>query len=277
MAAVAVELCESDTGRQGQSNVKRYLVTGAATRDDANTATLAFAPTTVGQLVRQPADIAPIDGWDESWFVTLEYGQNSLDPYQRDEMSFALDMTEGTGHVTMAIVHQADYAAAGGTAESHGGAINVVRSGADVSVEGIDVPIPSCKFSRTIYVHPDDLTAAYLNVLYTYKGGYNNATFTVTTDDGVSFVFATGEVTFLGAQMQKQGRTGNWPVVQNFKAEPNLSGATIGPFTGVNKLGADYIWFEFGPGKGTQQIVAKPLQAHVERVAYARNFADLVP
>lgn len=282
MAATATELHESNEGKKKNSNTKRYLVQAAATIDDAYAAVEGVAPTTLaGGLVRQQPDAAPIPGFDSAWFVTVEYGTQDMDPFQRDEQSFSLDMTQGTARITQAKSHMDDYAAAGfGVAPNHGGAINVTQSSTgELSVEGVDLPIPSCNFTRTIYVSPGDMTNSYLNKLYSLKGCYNNATWTITTDDNVSFIFAAGEVTYLGSSMQKQGRAGNWPVVQNFRAEINLEAATIGPFTNVDKLGADYIWFEFVTKKdpGSARLVSVPAFAHVERVADPANFDDLEP
>lgn len=281
MPAAVAELHESNAGKRGQDRTKRYLVTDATTYDDACDAVEGVAPSAIGSLVRQPVDVAPIEGFDNAWFATVEYATVDSSPFELGEEEFSLDMTGGSATITQAREHKADYALSGfGTAPNHHGAINVSRSSSgELSVEGVDYPIPSMEFTRTIYVAPEDMTEAYIRKVYLAKGCHNNAEWVVTTDDGVTFTFAAGEATFLGASMSKRGRVGNWPIVQRFKAEPNLTSATIAGFTGVNKLGSDYIWFEFTPDKDNtaKKMVAKAVYAHVEGLGDPYDFSELVP
>lgn len=273
--ALIYEFSDSGGGTEDQSRQLRYLVTNAADYDAAKTIVATTRPDNIGSLVPQPADIQTIPGLEQSWSVTVDYAPQDWTPFDRDEQEFAIDMTEGTATITQALEHKSDYAATGfGTAPNHQGAINVNN---DYTVDGVEYPIPSFSFTRTIYVDPEDLTQAYIEKLFTMKGGTNNATWTINTDDGVTMVFAAGEVRFLGAQLQKRGKGGNWPVVQRFTAEPNLVGATIGPFTDVNKLGSDYIWFEFRTKLGSENLISVPAFAHVEKLAPDKDFTLLVP
>jgi hypothetical protein len=278
MPVEILELGQSDGGTEKQSHQKRYFLRGSTVIADIYQAMRDTAPTTIGTLVRQPPQADPIPGTTDGWFGVVDYAVGSSEPYENGESSFSMKIGGGTAKMTQAIAHVEDYVATGVDApkRNHGGAIGVDAEG---GIEGVEVPVPGMEFSRTLYVATEDMTQSWAAQIFFLCGRKNDAPWTVTTDSGRTLTFDAGEVTFLFQEENERGKTGGWVCVQHFRAEPNLSNASLSGFTGITKDGADYIWFEFGPvfDDAAKAKLTKATHAHVEQTALDGDFNNLEP
>jgi hypothetical protein len=193
------------------------------------------------------------------WEVTARYGKR--EPKETGESSFSFDTGGVTTHITQSLITVNKYAAGGGTAPDCQGAIGVTGD----SVEGTDITVPVYNFTETHYITDAAVTGAYKLALFQLTGKVNNGTFKG---------FAAGEVLFLGASGAKRG-TDDWEITFRFAASPNVTGLSVGPITGITKLGWDYLWVRYTDTEDENVLVKQPIAAYVERVYEQGNFASL--
>jgi hypothetical protein len=143
------------------------------------------------------------------------------------------------------------------------GTIGVTDSG----IEGVEVPLPALQFSVQRRFDEEFVTPAYLNILSNLTGTVNNAPF---------WGFEAGEVRFDGATgQQKLGKP--WDITFKFTRSQNAANLTIGPITGVAKLGWEYLWVRYKTTSDTaaKRIVQVPMGVYVETVANYVDFTAL--
>jgi hypothetical protein len=241
-----------------------YVLTG--TSDDVTAKVLIENSTAIyyNGLVRQSIQIEP-EWVDETtgegqWVATVRYGIRP--PNEVGESSFAFDTSGGTQHITQSLATIASYAASG-TPPNFGGAVGVTHD----SVEGVDITIPVYSFSETHFLDAAFVTPAYYGTLFNLTGKVNDAGF-----KGL----AAGECLFLGASGSKRG-TEDWEITYRFAGSPNRTGLVVGPMTGINKKGWEYMWVRYADSEDTvaKAIVKKPVAAYIEKVYDEGNFAGL--
>lgn len=244
----------------------RYVVRG--TDDDlaARAALASEAPTTYDGLPRRTVGIEPGEA-PGVWEGEVRYGVESVDfggPPQTGESVFAFDTGGGAQHITQSKETLSTHAAPGvPAAPDFGGAIGVTAD----SVEGVDIVVPVYHFTETHYLADALVTTAYRGALFLLTGRVNNAPFKG---------FNAGEVLFLGASGSKRGQ-GDWEIAFRFAASPNASNLSVGPITGVDKKGWEYLWVRYGDDldEAADALVKRPVAAYVERVYDDGNFSLL--
>ncbi len=86
--------------------------------------------------------------------------------------------------------------------------------------------------------------------------------------------FAVGEVLFLGASGSQRGAD-DWEITYRFAASPNVTGLAVGPISGINKKGWEYLWVRYADAEDQNVLVKQPIAAYVEQVYELGNFSTL--
>jgi hypothetical protein len=280
---MSVEIWEKFGSRDGQASLRDsasdliYMVQGTA--DDAEayaaviagTAGLKQDPLSPLLLVRQSIAVTQVG--PTLWEATVHFGhpdrERSKEPEETgEEGDFSFDTTGGSQHITCS-PHggwQA-YPKPGEAAPDFQGAIGVSGPPDNRQVEGVDVQVPSLKFTRTKYQSASLVTPAWVKQLSRVTGRKNAAPF---------WGFDAGEVLFRGATGSRRGR-GDWAVNYHFDASQNIAGLQIGDIQGIAKLGWDYLWVYFEPVEdaNAMALVQRPKAAYVHKVVQDGDFGQL--
>lgn len=262
----------------------RWIVTGTDSKEDALVLLLATAPTDHLGFVRQQYTVEWIGG--PTWKGHVKYGVLGLGSGgvpvgvtpptptapggggagTQDVplgMGFAFDTTGRTVRITNSIETISATPVSGVTAPDFKGAINV----ADGKVEGIDIPAPSLRWSKT--VAKASLPMGYIRTLKNATGKTNDAEF---------YGFPAYSLIYMGATGQFVEGTG-WSVTHNFEHEETQTDLPIGS-SGIEvpeKKGSEVMWVYFKEAfdMTANDWVLRPLAAYVERVLRPWNFATL--
>jgi hypothetical protein len=208
-----------------------------------------------------------MDSWEaEVWY---DFARNTpvtnggTDPTTPDGPEFEFDIGTQQVKFTQAIAQEKYSPTGGATAPDFGLAINVTSEG----VDGVEVPIGTYTFSERHEFASTYVTPEYKAKVFRCAGKVNNAAFKG---------FQAGEVLFLGCKGSKRGKQ-PWQLEYRFAASENLTGATIGSFTGVSKKGHEYMWFSYEDDTDdtAHTLIKKPRGAYVATVIKSADFADL--
>ena len=266
MAIVCTEKIDSRQLTDTQSAELIYKITGTADEAAALAALKSTAPTVLHGLKRQPVTVEPVH-IDTArpdtclWTGTASYAPFEYsEPPQTGESVFNFDTGGGTQHITQSLQTAGRYP---GSAPDFKGAIGVTHD----NVEGVDITVPVYTFSETHYLAASQVTNAYKMTLFNLTGKVNNGSF-----KGL----AAGECLFLGASGSKRG-TDDWEITFRFAGSPNRTGLTVGPISGINKKGWEYLWVRYSDIEDTAShtLVKQPIGAYVEKVYEEGNFSSL--
>lgn len=194
------------------------------------------------------------EGGPDAWEFSANYDYTP----EPGEFTISIDTTGATVNTQLAYAQTA-FAATNETAVDYGDSINVDAQG---NPQGVDKIIPSLKLNVRAKIRESNITSAlaYAKVIANNTGKVNDATF---------LTFDRGELLFLGATGDIITNTD--PVLNfSFEASPNITNETIGTVTGINKLGWEYIWFDFKQ----KQDTATSLKTTVARAAYVAQVYD---
>jgi hypothetical protein len=181
-----------------------------------------------------------------------------------NDEEYTFDTGGGTQHITQSLETIQGYAAPGYGIADFEGAIGV----SDDRVEGCDIIAPKYEFSETHYLDNATVTLSYKLVIFNLTGKVNDATFRG---------FAAGECLFLGASGSRRGDE-RWGITFRFSCSPNRTGLSVGPITGIDKEGWQYLWVRYITDEDdtAKSLVQRPSQAYVERVYYSGDFTGLL-
>ncbi len=242
-----------------------YLVGYVASATAAVALALGDAPLTTtapnGRLLyRGPNDWENTEA-DDCFIVTVNY--RAFEATTSANFDYSYDTVGGTAHVTQSKETINNYAPPGKTAPDFKGAIGASETG----VEGADVPSGAFKWSETHDLPLSVANFSYGLLLYTLSPTTNNAPFRG---------FATGTVTFFGAQRAKKDEDFA-SLTYHFEAKPHATNLTAGDITGIEKKGWEYLWqrYEEDEDATANAIVRRPTSAHVERVLDPGDFSLL--
>lgn len=259
MATIIERFDSRETTRSSESPAVDLIYMVEGSEDDATVRALVEGtiPAIYAGLVFQSYHIAHQGGG--VWEVSARYGKSQ--PKETGDSSFSFDTGGGTIHVTQSLATLGSYAPPGKTAPSFQGAIGVSTD----SVEGTDITSPIYNFSETHYLPVAYVTGAYKATLFFLTGKVNAGGFKG---------FAAGEVLFLGASGSQRGED-DWEISFRFAASPNAMGLTIGPISGINKRGWDYLWVRYADAEDQHVLVKQPLAVYVEKLYEEANFGLL--
>ena len=262
-----IEGTEVTTGASPSVTLK-YFVDGAASENAALDAVLSACPSTYNGMPRQSRSAEPIS--DTKYLVTARYSpQESNDQGTTGsappESSYEFSTGGGSETMFVSLSTKQRVALPGGppAPDFHSG-VNVTNDGP----QGVERTVPIFNFSETHFKTAAAVSNSYVSTLFALTGTVNNAAFRG---------FAAGEVLFLGARGSKRGVNGDWEITYSFAASPNVTGGTIGGFTGINKDGWDYLWFLFEDKEdpNAEKVVRRPRAAYVEQIYKRGGFAGL--
>lgn len=196
------------------------------------------------------------DGGPEAWEFSASYDFTSRP--EPGAYTISVDTAGGTVNTQLAY-SQTEFPATGETAVDYGDSINVDAQG---NPQGVEKIIPSLKINVRATIKEVNVSTAlaYAKLIASLTGTVNDAAF---------LTFPRGELLFKGASgdiIANSDPTLNFA----FEASPNITGETIGTVTGINKLGWEYIWFDFKQ----KQDAATSLKTTVARAAYVARVYD---
>lgn len=272
MSITVVEKWDSQRITLGESPSVEisYLVMGTAEVGTAVEAMTAFSPSiqTVSGIGLTTAALLPRQTCEITGRLTANIVEGRVvwgfgsPPDEGDEL-----LSFDTGGGSQKIFQSSGtrrYAASGYTAPNFQGAIGV---GDDGNIEGVDVPIPALSFSKQRRFNANFVTQAYLNAVAQLTGSVNAAPF---------FGFAAYSVRFDGATgQQRPGKP--WDVTFKFTVSPNATNLSVGPITGIQKRGWEYLWCRYRTVVDTSanRLVKVPYAAYVEQVLPVNDFSVL--
>jgi hypothetical protein len=187
------------------------------------------------------------------WDVVVNY--QIADQKNQHEPSFGFDTSGGTTHITQSFGTK-KY---GSNAPDFKGAIGV----RDKEVEGVDIIMPSLKFTETWQIPFGGVTVAYIKTLAGITGRVNDSPWRT---------YDAGEVLFMGASGQSQ-TDGYVPVQFTFEASQNAT-LSIAGIDNIQKNGWEYLWTYYKDTGDTDAklLLKKPNYVYVETVYQPADF-----
>ena len=131
---------------------------------------------------------------------------------------------------------------------------------AQLNVAGVEVPVPTFKWTETHYVLDSFVTTSQVAAWYAVAANpISKYTFRS---------FAAYEALFLGVSGSIRHRGGDWELNFSFAASPNMTSLTVGSITGISKKGWQYLWprvvpYQSAPG---DPIIPKIQHVYVDDV-----------
>jgi len=261
-ATIAEKLGSGD--RTNEQKDKLYIIQGTTNEDTAYDLLAATSPTSLNGKPRDTLSVSNVEKSNSIWIGEVSYVNADLasEP-EVGTNTFSFSTGGGSRHITQAIANiQIKYPT--DTAPDRKGAVGVA---ADGSVTGIDLDDSIYKWSRTFSVADAKVTNAYKARLTALTNSVNNGTF-----DG----HAAGSAKFEGASGSKRG-DGDWDITQNFAAIQNVTDATIGDITDIDKDGWDYLEVAYKTVEDGGKLVSQPSAVYVSQVYPTGDFAQLSP
>lgn len=290
MALIWVEDNESRSativrlGKKAQSTyVKSYKIFGSA--DDvavhADVNQKVSASLLYWQYPGQPLNKLHVDSYsleylgDDAWQLKLTYVKEGAEDSQQSQplkRTRSFDTSGGTAHKTQA-EDETRYPTGGNNAAPN---MNKAIGVDGDSVAGVDVVIPSFKWTETYDVPSAYVTSSYIASLGRLTG---------TVNDGSFRGFPAGEVLFLGAsgshEWDTQKGDGPWTLTYNFVQSPNAgSGQTlppiaVGSISNISKKGHEYLWVRYESAVDGSDLLKRPKHVYVNKVYRETNFSAL--
>jgi hypothetical protein len=197
-----------------------------------------------------------------TWLCTGHY-KSPVSDRQTNDASFSFTTGGGTQHITCSLQTIQKKGAPGVTPPDCQGTIG--NTGDEVA--GVDIYVPTFSFKVTFYVSPGNMSPTYVASLKTLSGKVNEDPIMLNVD-GVDFTFNPGELLFINGEGSKRQGISDWEFTLNCMGADNVMNQTIGPITGINKDGFDYVWVRHDKNADAtaQVLVNPPVAAYVERV-----------
>jgi hypothetical protein len=239
-----------------------YIVRGTTDPGEARTWLRAKAAASYDGMPIGKARVEEIAGVEGgAWLGRVRYTL-SADRKQVGESQFRFETRGEKEKITNSKETISKHAADGGDALDFKSLINVTPEG---RVEGTTILKPTYQFSETH--HFDSVSDSFKATLFSLTGKVNNAAF----KGGEA-----GEILFLGASGSKTG-TDPWAITFSFAGRPNETDKSIGPITGIDAKGWEFIWVRHETQEQTspKALVRRPKYAYVEKVYEEADFSQL--
>ena len=244
----------------GSSGTREYLIADAADLDEARTQLLADAPATWETggktLTLQADECEAYESAEGAIYGVTRYSPAALGDLPAGTTAFSFDTSGGTQRLIRSIA-TTSY---GTSPPSTQNLIGVTKDGA----EGVDIVAPVFNYQVTKRYAILDVTQAYIAAIFAATGTVNSATFTVTTDDGITFSFAAGENLYLGGSGGVV--EGEVEITHKFSASQNATGLSVGGISGIAKKGWEYLWVLWEDTVSNAFLIKKARAVYVEQV-----------
>jgi len=263
------------TSGDKKSASREYIVTGTADADTALELVDGAAPKSFSvagvTVYKTSVDVSPES--TNIWTGSVEYSEKDKDPDDSEEDqndngwggSISFDTAGGTGNVTTSL----KTTSSGYNSEvlkatpNFNGLINV--SGKDV--KGIDLVQPGLKFSESHEMPFEKITTEYARQIASITGSVNSGSFRG---------FDAGEVLFTGCSGSTKSAE-LYTLSFSFICHANADALEVGPFSGINKKGHEYLWVFYTDTDDaeSESLVKTPAAYYVEQVYPEADFASL--
>jgi len=252
------------TGGEDPSAEVTYIIRGTTSEVDAYASLLSKVESEYLGLVAKSTRLEPSDTANNIWEGSIRYGKRVRPP---GTITLSFDTAGGTQQITQSLGTFDVVGLPGENPADFLGAIGVNND----TVEGVSINVPQFTWTETRIFDYDYIPASYSAILYHLTGTVNATPFRW---------FAAGEVLFLGASGSTREESDNnivWEISYKFAASPNETDLTVGPLTGINKRGWDYLWvrYETREDKVAKRLVEMPVAAYVEQVYRFSDFGAL--
>ena len=245
----------------------RYIAIsdGGDDQDDAYAHAIANTDATIGALTRQNLEVEDGEA-NNTFIVDVEYGwpnYQAPDPPATGNSSFSFEIGTETANIKISPNTISGDAPDARPVPETKGYINITEDG----VDGVDVLVPTYRFSETHYKAVADVDAEYKGAVFALISKTNDASFKG---------FAAGEVIFLGARGAKRGAD-DWEITYEFAAAPNATSIAVGDITVAAKKGWEYLWTMNEPADDQDAGVLsrEPIAAFVEELYPPGDFSAL--
>jgi hypothetical protein len=272
------------SGEGEDEGTYEYALTNCPTSPEAYIALLtgngvdwAGLPGEIDGLLCRDIRMSP-DG-PNAWHAVVQYGEPKLLTREKEKLkevgdyrvAFSMRPTTFKHFVAKRTrIYGTTPPTFGGTALGgglYGGvAINVTEDG---DVQGVDSILPALTITVTQRMEGATLTPAYAATVSGLVGKYNNATFMGVFPAGtIQFVGGDGAMSFSipnpisGAAITPQDRELSF----EFLFSPNLTNISIGPITGIDKLGHQYLWVLWKSELEGSQVTKQPRAVYVQDI-----------
>jgi len=272
----------SRKGRKAESTVEvSYLAFGTSSDTDVHTYANTFFSTNrfyrIGDYVLMVETYSLEYLGDEAFRVRATYKTQGEDDPQNPnprplKRTRNFDTTGGTTHITQA-ESETRFWIGEPAAPNMNNAIGVDGD----KVNGVDIVLPSLKWTETYDVPNVYVTAEYIRIL---------ASLTGTVNAGVFRTFSPGEVLFVGCSGsqqwdEEQRGNGPWSLSYKFVAEANAGpgqstpALTVGQITDIEKAGHDYMWIYYEDDVASDTLLRRPKFVYVNQVYRRTDFSAL--
>lgn len=218
------------------------------------------------------------------WDATFKYSLPEDDEQEQEKPpeggstagTIEFDTTGGTMHVSTAIAQRHQPA----NAANRRRAIGVSWNDGNPQVEGVDVVVPSFRFSLTKQFSPTALREGkYFLDLSRMTGKTNNATYTVKGRfQGVNLEleFEKGELLFLGARGSGRG-SASFEINFQFESQQNNPNFTVdAAIPAIVKDGHEYAWVAFKNEENANTLVQTPIAVYVAQVYESADYKSIM-
>ena len=259
--------------------VEKWIILGTSDMAEAEAALWQNLPQVVGGVMLESVDLeyVPQDCWRATARYSTRAGEhsgNNQGQQQEPEASWEFSTGGEQQHISESLGCMALGSPSGaGFVPDNGNAINANPQG----VEGIDVLVPQFKFTLTLYLPAETMTAAYIGRLYALTGTINDKEFTIYVD-GLPISFARGELLFLGVSGSKRGAN-EYELRYEFAASPTRRDYMVGDIRVPLKEGWQYqeVQFEQRQAEQGAPLSWKPVLVRLHDVYEHKDWTGLLP
>lgn len=255
---MSIVCLEKYVGRQrsdgDQQSVKvSYLISGTTDEAAAIGALDSTAPSTWNDLNRTGTAVEQIGS--NEWTGTATYTSQQT---AESEVRFSFSYTGGQQKITSNLQTVSSY----GTSppDCH----NLINASKD-GVEGVEIFVPQMTFEVNKVWTVGDITNSWWATVSECLCHTNSTTWN--GYEAYSLLFASIE--------GSEGRNGLFPCKYKFLHSPNKTGLTIGPISGIDKRGWDYLEIKSEDVVDGTSITRRPRFVYVHRVYDSADFNDL--
>lgn len=263
----------------GRSATREYQITQVTSDDEARSAMLAAAPSTViiggipytrdnaqsgvDEIHTQSADGTSISSG--IWFGGVTWqrpGATGIQPSGSFSLSF--DISGQSVRITHSRETVSIWDTPGRIGPDFAGAINAREDG---TIEGVDILVPFFSYTLTRTYAASDISGAWVLTAARIVGSVN-----VSSYHG----FEAGELLLTRVSGQQRS-DGEWDITFSFAVSFNETDLRVGDITGIVKDGWDYLWVYYEETEDTarSRTNKKPISAFVERVYRRTNYSAL--
>ena len=272
-----VGVTQSGKGKDEKIKVP-YFVTGADRQDTARNLIYRHVGSRIFGMMKIE-DIEVTEVGPNQWEGAVSIVSKKKREFPEDEsglQSINFDTSGGSQHISHGQLVSSSVAS-GKRHMDYNGAINVQSTAGDVTVNGIDVAIPTLKFSEVWNLWASNITPRWIKTAARMTGTVNQVPFRGFAAGEVLFLGVSGSKNKLTAKERDEGKQDLVNVTFSFDTSQNLSSLNIGGVRVPMKRGWDVLSVVNKPTEkgGTGSLSPAVAQVDVVQVYQRSNFRQL--